>query len=385
MLASLKGLCPSDVLSVPLQTLWVRGPKSKVGVRKAQAMTEGTVPCYTSGEAVYKVTEYLVDGDYIFVNDGGSADFKYHEGKAYYTDHVVAITTKESIKAKYLYYYLQNTKEYIDANLFRGSGLKNLSITELGNYLIPLPPLPVQEEIVRILDTFTELIAELKAELKAELAARKKQYEFYRENLLGFEGRTDVEWKKLGEVCGFQNGYAFKSSKFNAEGTPILRITNIQDGQICSEGCVYFNKQDYAVNLDRYRVCKDAIVVAMSGATTGKIGYNYTDVVYYLNQRVGMFKPHAESLNKRYLYHWLLSMSSYILSISMGTGAQPNLSTESMMGITIPIPSLAEQAEIVAILDQFDTLTNSLTEGIPAEIALRQKQYEFYREKLLTF
>ncbi|NMB01292.1 MAG: restriction endonuclease subunit S, partial [Firmicutes bacterium] len=179
MLASLKGLCPSGVLSVPLQTLWVRGPKSKVGVRKAQAMTEGTVPCYTSGEAVYKVTEYLVDGDYIFVNDGGSADFKYHEGKAYYTDHVVAITTKESIKAKYLYYYLQNTKEYIDANLFRGSGLKNLSITELGNYLIPLPPLPVQEEIVRILDTFTELIAELKAELKAELAARKKQYEFY--------------------------------------------------------------------------------------------------------------------------------------------------------------------------------------------------------------
>ena len=365
MLASLKGLCPSGVLSVPLQTLWVRGPKSKVGVRKAQAMTEGTVPCYTSGEAVYKVTEYLVDGDYIFVNDGGSADFKYHEGKAYYTDHVVAITTKESIKAKYLYYYLQNTKEYIDANLFRGSGLKNLSITELGNYLIPLPPLPVQEEIVRILDTFTELTAELTAELAAELTARKKQYEFYREELLGFEGRADVEWKKLGDIGKLIRGVRVTKRSLKPDGVyPVI------SGGVKPMGM-----------LDKKNRVKNSITVAQYGSA-GVVLWQEED--FWANDVCYTFELGA-GISERYLYHVLKSLQLSIYAMVNRDAVPYHLPRNVFERLLIPTPPLSEQAEIVAILDQFDTLTNSLTEGISAEIEARQKQYEFYREKLLTF
>ena len=122
-----------------------------------------------------------------------------------------------------------------------------------------------------------------------------------------------------------------------------------------------------------YIVKPENIVVAMSGATTGKIGYNYSEKDYYLNQRVGMFLPDESFLLNRYLYHWLLGQSGNILAISSGTGAQPNLSSVKMMKFKIPVPPLEVQHEIVRILDSFTELT------------ARKKQYEFYRNALLKF
>ncbi len=381
MLASLKGLCPSGVLSVPLQTLWVRGPKSKVGVRKAQAMTEGTVPCYTSGEAVYKVTEYLVDGDYIFVNDGGSADFKYHEGKAYYTDHVVAITTKESIKAKYLYYYLQNTKEYIDANLFRGSGLKNLSITELGNYLIPLPPLPVQEEIVRILDSFTELTAELTAELTVELTARKKQYEFYRDELLTLG--PEVPMEALGDVC-----LATENIKWDSETDTYWYIDL---ASVCRDSHSVIEatevNRDTAPSRAQKLVKEDDVIFATTRPMLQRYSLIHSELDGHIcSTGFSVLRADKTKVLPKWIYYNIAKTDfyTYIESVQRGS-AYPAVSDRDVKAYKIPIPSLEEQAEIVAILDQLDTLTNSLTEGISAEIEARQKQYEFYREKLLTY
>lgn len=190
-----------------------------------------------------------------------------------------------------------------------------------------------------------------------------------------------VEYKKLKDVCSFQNGFAFKSELFKSSGEKILRITNIADGRLSEDNYAFFHKEDYRENLSLYEVHKGDIVVAMSGATTGKIGCNYQDEVFYLNQRVGLFRPNENVLSKRYLYHWLLSKSSDILNISSGTGAQPNLSSNKMMEFQLAVPPLEVQCEIVHILDDFTLLSAELS----AELNARIKQYEFYKEKLLTF
>ena len=121
-----------------------------------------------------------------------------------------------------------------------------------------------------------------------------------------------VKRVKLREVCRFQNGFAFKSDKFREDGEPILRITNIGDGYVNLDNLVYFDIEDYKENLERYTVNKNAIVIAMSGATTGKIGINKTDSIFYLNQRVGMFLP-KDGLDNRFLYYILLLNSNRFL------------------------------------------------------------------------
>lgn len=190
--------------------------------------------------------------------------------------------------------------------------------------------------------------------------------------------------KKFDDLFEFQNGFAFKSSLFKKSGCPILRITNIQERRIDTEKMAYFSPDDYKENLQAFTVLPGDIVVAMSGATTGKIGVNHTDKVYYLNQRVGKFSPKT-GIDKRYLYHLLLQNSNKLLEISVGSGAQPNLSSEKMKKLTARVPGLSEQKRIATILDKLDTLCNDISEGLPAEIGARQKQYEYYRGKLLTF
>ena len=280
-----------------------------------------------------------------------------------------AIRFIDDVDVKFVYYYFQTM-----TIIGNGTTVKGISIEELEKLLIPLPPLPVQREIVLILDNFTELTA--------ELTARKKQYEYYRNQLLSFNSKFSI--KPIGDVCLFQNGFAFQSNKFTDKGNPILRIANIQGGRIDSNNLVYFDKNFYKENLTQYIVGKGDIVLAMSGATTGKIGYNDTNIQYYLNQRVGKFIPHLEIILNRYLYHVLSSKSQEIYQLA-GGGAQPNLSSEQLKKMLIPVPSLEQQERIVSILDRFDALCNDLTSGLPAEIEARRKQYEYYRDKLLTF
>ena len=190
-----------------------------------------------------------------------------------------------------------------------------------------------------------------------------------------------VEYKMLQEVCRFQNGFSFKSSLFKDKGESILRITNIKDGKLSDDSYVYFDLEDYNENLNAYKVKKGDVVVAMSGATTGKIGYNYLNKEYYLNQRVGLFVPNENVLLKRFLYHWLTMQTKNIYNMSSGSGAQPNLSSIKMMKMVIPVPPLEVQCEIVRILDKFTLLTAELT----AELTARRKQYEYYRNLLVSF
>lgn len=183
--------CPNGVEFKELGELWEKAPKSKMGANQAKNLSKnnGNI-CFTSGETHYFIDDYLVDGEFLFLNDGGTADIKYNSGKAYYTDHIFAFTSQK-ICVKFLYYFLKDKQEAINKTCFQGTGLKNLQKNKIEKFPIPLPPLEIQQKIVEILDAFTEL----EAELQAELHARRKQYEYYRNKLLSFEElqrRTDM-------------------------------------------------------------------------------------------------------------------------------------------------------------------------------------------------
>ena len=189
-----------------------------------------------------------------------------------------------------------------------------------------------------------------------------------------------VEYVKLGNVCSFQNGYAFKSNLFKTDGAPIVRITNINGLYVDDSELKYFDPNDYKVKLGNYEIHRNDILVAMSGATTGKIGKFKLNYTAYLNQRVGKFVPNSRYLNNDYLYHILRSISND-LYIMAGGGAQPNLSSNKLMSeVQIPLPPLPVQEAIVEILDKFDRLSASLQ----AELQARKQQYEYYRNQLLT-
>lgn len=190
-----------------------------------------------------------------------------------------------------------------------------------------------------------------------------------------------VEFKKLGEVCNFINGFAFKSSLFKEKGEIIIRITNINGTSIELDDVKYFDLNDYNTDLQSFIANYGDILIAMSGATTGKVGYYDNKNKAYLNQRVGKFVPNKKKLNNRYLFHFLCSITTE-LYIMAGGGAQPNLSSTKLMNnVVIPIPPLDVQNEIVRILDTF----TSHAAELQAELQARKEQYEYYRNKLLTF
>lgn len=339
---------------------------------------------YTDEEhGIYKASEspVIIFDDFTTANKWVDFDFKSKSSAM----KMITADDESNVLLKYVFYWM-NTQP---SGLVDGDH-KRQWIGTFSKKKIPIPcpenpekSLAIQAEIVRILDTFTELTA--------ELTARTKQYNYYRDQLLTFE-EGEVEWKALGKVCGFKNGFAFKSSLFKETGLPIIRITNVDGKSINLSDVKYFQEADYKQDLSSYEVSKGDLLVAMSGATTGKIGYYPHDQIAYLNQRVGKFLPKPDALLNRYLYHYLLSQSEQMYVLA-GGGAQPNLSSRALMDkLRVPVPfandpekSLAEQSRIVAILDKFDTLANSIREGLPREIELRQKQYEYYRDLLLNF
>lgn len=204
---------------------------------------------------------------------------------------------------------------------------------------------------------------------------------------------VDVEWKALGQVCVFRNGFAFKSKLFKDSGLPIVRITNINEDRVDLTNVKFFDINDYKnTNLSNYIVESSDILIAMSGATTGKIGIYESQTISYLNQRVGKFKPNENVLLKKYLYYNLLFKSNFIYELA-GGGAQPNLSSNLLMDkFLIPIPcpdhpekSLEIQQEIVRVLDELTSLTNQLKTELETERQNRKKQFEFFREQLFRF
>jgi len=271
---------------------------------------------------------------------------------------------------RYIYHYLSSQYEYIKS---LGAGSQtNINAGIVKKIKVPIPPLYVQEEIVRILDKFTTL----EAELEAELDCRKRQYEYYRNQLLSFS--NDVEWKSLGNVFDFRNGKGHEK-----EIVPAGEFIVINSKFISSNGLVvkFSNRQ-------LSPVYKGDILMVMSDLPNGKALAKCflvdKDSTYTLNQRVcGLTIKNSKEMNPKFAFY-ILSRNKHLLKYNNGVD-QTNLRKDDILKISIPIPSLAEQQRIVSILDKFEALTTSISEGLPKEIALRRKQYEYYRNQLLSF
>ena len=261
--------------------------------------------------------------------------------------------------------YLFNSLDIRKQIKLKAQGITRYGLTQPNwkSLQIPIPPLSVQKEIVRILDTFTELTAEL----TTELTARKQQYSFYREELLRFE-EGEVEWKTLGEL-------AFNHNPKRKPITSGLR----EPGEIPyygASGIVDYVK-DYIFDGDFLLVSEDGANLL---ARNTPIAFSISGKTWVNNHaHVLSFDTYEE---RKYIEYYLNSID---LTPYISGAAQPKLNKKNLESIPIPNPTFEGKERIVAILDKFDTLTSSLTEGLPREIELRQKQYEYYRDLLLSF
>jgi len=254
---------------------------------------------------------------------------------------------------RYLYYCMKNII-YVPGDHTR-QWIATYSLFE-----IPVPPLPVQEEIVRILDAFTAYTAELQAELQA----RRKQYDYYRNRLLSFDGRTDVQWRKLGEVANVLRGKRLTKSELDADNPyPVYH------GGLDPLG--YYKEANRPAN---------TTMVINVGASAGTVGYS--DQPFWSSDGCYCIQC-SEGLCDKYVYYSLCCRVLELKSKVRVAGI-PTLDRPVVENLEIPVPSLTEQQRIVDILDRFDALCNDLTTGLPAEIEARQKQYEHYRDRLLT-
>ena len=242
--------------------------------------------------------------------------------------------------------------------LASGTTIKIVNKSKFNSIEVILPPLAEQKRIVAKLDEAFVGLAKAKENAEKNLQNARALFESHLESVFTQRGKGWVE-KKLDDVCGFQNGFAFKSNTFKATGAPVIRISNIQDGRIDTENrLVFVNPKDYREDLERYRIVKNDLLIAMSGATTGKLGFNTENTVFYLNQRVGKFEPGAK-LDKQFLYYFLSTRVEENLRISAGA-AQPNLSTEQIKGFVIPLPPVEEQTRIVLKLESLSEQTQRL-------------------------
>ena len=298
-------------------------------------------------------------------------------------DVLVIQTTDERVLPEYLYQVLSDDAFFsYDMQHAKGAKMPRGNKDKILDYIIPLPPLSVQSRIVEILDKFTAL----EAEMEAELELRKKQYQHYREQLLNFSSTPphefNVIWRKLGEVC----------TKVCSGGTPSTKIKEYYKGNIPwlrTQDIDWKDVYDTEVKITEEAVNNSSaqlipancVIVAMYGATAAKACINRIPLT--TNQACCNLLVDESIANYKYVYYWICR--EYERLRALGEGCQSNLSGKKIKDYIIPLPPLSVQSRIVEILDKFDALTNSITEGLPLEIKLRRQQYEYYREQLLDF
>lgn len=358
-----------------------------------KGLQPGSIPVYGSGGIMGYVDEYSYNKPTVLIPRKGSITNIFYVDEPFWNVDTIFYTDIDTsrVMPKYLYHFMKTINLMA---LDTGSGRPSLTQAILNEILIPIPcpgsrkkSLEIQTEIVRLLDTFVELVTEL----TAELSARKKQYSYYREQLLSFEGR-EVEWKALGDIGEFFRGKRFTKADYVEEGVSVIHY-----GEIYTRYGVWADYTFSKVRAEmggtlRYAEPGDVVLTDV-GETVEEVG---KAVAWLGGERVAIHDhcyAFRHSMNPKFASYCMQTQSfiakkaKYVARTKVNT-----LLINGFSKIEIPVPfpgdperSLAEQARIVAILDRFDVLTNSVSEGLPREIALRQKQYEHYRDRLLSF
>ncbi|HHC0685021.1 TPA: restriction endonuclease subunit S [Escherichia coli] len=376
-----------------IEVEWVTlGSMADIGTGSSNRQDEsenGIYPFYVRSKNILKSDTFEFDEVAIVIpGEGGIGDiFHYVEGKyaLHQRAYRIRITTN-AVDTKFLYYFMSSSfKQYI---LTKSVGATAISIRKpmLEGFKVPIPSpdnpeksLAIQSEIVRILDTFTALTAELTAELNM----RKKQYNYYRDRLFSF-GAHDVKRLKLGELCVIGDGL-HGTPEYDANGDYFFINGNNLGYQKIS-----FNDNTKKVNDSMFKKHGihfdpiNTVFLSINGTIRNVSFYNNEKIV--LGKSVAYFKIKSPELHTRYLFYFLQTNYAKQYFENQKTGSTiKNLGLKSLRAFEIPIPSDDEQLYIVATMDKFYNLTNSITEGLPREIELRQKQYEYYRDLLFSF
>lgn len=387
----------------------------------------GEYPVYSSQTAnngeIGKIRTFDYDGEYVtWTTDGANAGTVFHRTKKFSITNVcglIRIKNTKVLNYKFLFYWLSiEAKKYV----YSGMGNPKLMSNQIAKIPIPIPPLEIQQEIVRILDGFSMLTAELQAELQA----RKSQYEYYRNQLLAYpmeesdqsslrsnrsatsiqnsdnstqplstlnphtgnsvlQPRGKVEWKMLGEIGTFIRGNGLQKKDFMENGVPCIHY-----GQIYTHYGTFATKTKSFVSKETANKCKKAhkgdLIIASTSENVEDVG----KTVAWLGDDDVAISNHtfiySHNQNPKYLAYLFQTQAFLKYKKTKVVGVKViDIPQKALESFCIPVPPLEEQERIVSILDKFDALTTSLTEGLPKEIELRQKQYEYYRDMLLSF
>ncbi|WP_369857892.1 restriction endonuclease subunit S [Candidatus Thalassolituus haligoni] len=352
----------------------------------------GDYPVYSSQTVnngmIGKIDTFDFDGEYIsWTTDGANAGTVFHRTGKFSITNVcgsIKINDESILIYKFLFYWLSiEAKKHV----YSGMGNPKLMSHQVEKIPVPIPypenpkkSLEIQAEIVRILDTFTELTTEL----TAELTARKKQYNYYRDQLLSFEDEVPVV--QLSYCCvSIADGDHQAPPKTNL-GIPFITISNVSDSkQIDFINTRFVSEAYYDALHDKRKARKNDILYTVVGSF-GIPVFIDNDRKFTFQRHIAILRPDENVVTSKYLYHVLQSSDFFKQANAVAVGAaQKTITLTALNKMKVPVPPLAEQARIVAILDKFDALTSSITEGLPREIELRQQQYEYYRDLLLSF
>ncbi|MWQ58856.1 restriction endonuclease subunit S [Glaesserella parasuis] len=337
----------------------------------------------------------------IIVKSRGIIEFEYYDKVFSHKNEMWSYYSQnERISTKYIYYFLKQNEAYFQ-NIGSKMQMPQIAIPDTDKFLVPIPPLDVQQEIVRILDAFTSLTAEL----TAELTSRQKQYQYFRDKLLNFDDISDrgggdetnpitkalwhnkkVVFKTLGEVTTISIGLTYTPA-YVEKGIKFISAQNTSKDYLDLSNVKYISEEEFENSTDNAKPQRDDILFTRVGSNIGHPVIVETDEKLCIFVSLGFLRVKDNNfLFNRYLKHWM-STDLFWKQVEKNVhgSAKINLNTGWLKDFKIPIPPFEEQQRIVAILDKFETLTNSIVDGLPKEIELRRKQYEYYREKLLSF
>lgn len=394
-------MCPEGVEFQSLGDVgtFVRGN----GLQKKDLLTEGVGAIHygqvftTYGTSTYETKSFVSpdlarrlrtakSGDLVIATTSEN-DEDVCKAVAWLGDEEIAVSGDAFVYSHHLdplfiaYYFQTEAFQAQKRRFISGTKVKRVSGTDLARITIPVPPLEIQREIVSILDKMEKLQAELETELQAELHARSLQYECCRDELLEF-GETEVRWSSLGGIASrVSSGGTPPTSRPEYYGgdIPWLRTQEVDFGVIMSTGMSI--TEAGLANSSAKWVPASTVIVAMYGATAAKVAIS--GVPMTTNQACCNVEIDPEQANVRFVFHWI--SREYLRLKDLGEGSQSNLNAQKIKNYPIAVPPLDEQERIVAILDRLDARVNDLSVALRAEIAARRQQYEYYRDKLMTF
>ena len=315
--------------------------------------------------------------------------------KALFQRSVCVIKLDNSVAiSRYVFFALQSSsvQSYIQVNA-HGAAQKGIYLDNVSKIVVPLPPIEVQREIVRVLDDYTENIVELQNQLTAEITARQKQYEFYRDKLLTFDvlrgGTINFYQRTLGELFDFRNGLS-KGKEFFGKGTPFVRYTDVYNHRTLRKKDITALVECTEDEKERLKVSRGDVLFTRTSETAEDIGWSSVMLDDMDNCVFNGFAIKATPKTKELLPEYCAYCFStadfrqYVTKHCAFT-TRASLTGNTIAQYRMTIPPLDIQSRIVNVLDNFEKICSDLNIGLPAEIEVRQKQYEYYRDKLLTF